>query len=89
MFSGVLYSNMLIYRGLICLLSVFVLILKVPSYPFYFWLPEAHVEISWLGSVILASIVLKYSVCIDALFYDVFNVPIYYLCINIKFIKCC
>jgi NADH:ubiquinone oxidoreductase subunit 4 (subunit M) len=34
---------------------------KIPSYPTYFWLPEAHVEATWTGSVMLASIVLKFS----------------------------
>ena len=32
---------------------------KIPSFPFYIWLPEAHVEAPTLGSVILASILLK------------------------------
>ena len=35
--------------------------LKVPSIPFNFWLPEAHVESNWSGSVILACIILKFS----------------------------
>jgi proton-translocating NADH-quinone oxidoreductase chain M len=32
---------------------------KVPMYPFHIWLPEAHVEASTAGSVILAGILLK------------------------------
>lgn len=42
------------------LLNLLVL-LKVPSYPLHFWLPEAHVESTWSGSVILACVILKYS----------------------------
>jgi NADH:ubiquinone oxidoreductase subunit 4 (subunit M) len=40
---------------------VLVLLSKVPCYPLFFWLPEAHVEATWLGSVILASVILKFS----------------------------
>jgi len=32
---------------------------KIPLYPFHIWLPEAHVEASTSGSVILAGILLK------------------------------
>ena len=32
---------------------------KIPIFPFYIWLPEAHVEASTTGSVILASLILK------------------------------
>lgn len=32
---------------------------KIPIYPFHIWLPEAHVEASTAGSVILAGILLK------------------------------
>lgn len=32
---------------------------KVPMIPFHIWLPEAHVEASLAGSIILAGILLK------------------------------
>ena len=35
---------------------------KIPIYPFHIWLPEAHVEASTAGSVILAGILLKMGV---------------------------
>lgn len=34
-------------------------LIKIPVFPFHLWLPEAHVEASTIGSVILASILLK------------------------------
>jgi len=34
-------------------------IVKIPSFPFYIWLPEAHVEAPTPGSVILAALLLK------------------------------
>jgi NADH:ubiquinone oxidoreductase subunit 4 (subunit M) len=36
-------------------------IAKIPTYPLHFWLPEAHVEATWSGSIVLACILLKYS----------------------------
>jgi proton-translocating NADH-quinone oxidoreductase chain M len=33
--------------------------IKIPMFPFYIWLPEAHVEAPTVGSVILASLLLK------------------------------
>ena len=33
--------------------------IKIPMFPFYIWLPEAHVEAPTLGSVILAALLLK------------------------------
>jgi len=32
---------------------------KTPMYPWHVWLPEAHVEAPTIGSVILASLLLK------------------------------
>jgi len=32
---------------------------KIPMFPFHIWLPEAHVEAPTVGSVILASLLLK------------------------------
>jgi NADH:ubiquinone oxidoreductase subunit 4 (subunit M) len=40
-----------------CLFIIF--IIKIPSFPFYIWLPEVHVEAPVIGSIILASILLK------------------------------
>ena len=37
----------------------FAFAVKVPIFPFHIWLPEAHVEASTIGSVILASLILK------------------------------
>ena len=41
----------------VCLFIAFAV--KVPSFPFHVWLPEAHVEAPTIGSVILASLLLK------------------------------
>lgn len=57
------YFKLIYLSRLTILVSV-----KVPSVPVFFWLPEAHVEISWIGSVILAAIILKYSLLITHLF---------------------
>lgn len=43
-----------------CALITF--IVKLPIFPFHIWLPEAHVEAPTVGSVILASILLKIGV---------------------------
>lgn len=32
---------------------------KMPLFPFHIWLPEAHVEAPTVGSMILASLLLK------------------------------
>lgn len=37
-------------------------LVKLPIFPFHIWLPEAHVEAPTIGSVILASILLKIGV---------------------------
>ena len=34
-------------------------LIKIPVFPFHLWLPEAHVEASTIGSVLLAAILLK------------------------------
>lgn len=59
------YFDMWSYE-LPCLKEVFIFILlfisfsiKIPLFPFHIWLPEAHVEASTEGSVILAGVLLK------------------------------
>lgn len=44
---------------LICTCFIIAFAVKVPMFPVHLWLPEAHVEASTTGSVILASILLK------------------------------
>lgn len=39
-----------------------VILVKTPAWPYASWLPEAHVEATFTGSVVLAAIVLKYAV---------------------------
>lgn len=41
---------------------------KIPIFPFSFWLPEAHVEASWPGSVFLAGFSLKFATIASTLF---------------------
>lgn len=41
------------------LLFFFAFAIKIPMFPFYIWLPEAHVEAPTIGSVILAGLLLK------------------------------
>jgi len=41
---------------------------KTPAFPFSIWLPEAHVEASWSGSVVLAAFALKFATFASALF---------------------
>lgn len=53
-------SSMSLQRQIIisfCFLIAFCV--KVPLFPFHLWLPEAHVEASTVGSVILAGVLLK------------------------------
>jgi NADH:ubiquinone oxidoreductase subunit 4 (subunit M) len=40
-----------------CLIIAF--FIKIPIFPFYLWLPEAHVESPTIGSIFLAGIILK------------------------------
>ena len=56
------------WSAIASILVVLVAMTKLPSYPWYVWLPEAHVEASWPGSVILAAVVLKYSLIASGLF---------------------
>jgi formate hydrogenlyase subunit 3/multisubunit Na+/H+ antiporter MnhD subunit len=59
------------HRFFISTALTILILLKVPAYPFYFWLPEAHVEAPWIGSVVLASIILKYSLYLFLIFGNV------------------
>jgi NADH-quinone oxidoreductase subunit M len=47
--------------SIMCILLSIITLAKIPTYPLHFWLPEAHVEATWVGSVVLACILLKYS----------------------------
>lgn len=53
--SNLTFKKQLFLWPIICL-SFFI---KIPVFPFHLWLPEAHVEASTIGSVLLASILLK------------------------------
>ena len=48
-------------QKILSILFFFGFAVKVPMLPFYSWLPEAHVEAPAVGSVLLASILLKIS----------------------------
>jgi len=45
----------------IAILATILVSTKIPMFPFSLWLPEAHVEASWPGSIVLASFALKFS----------------------------
>lgn len=47
------------YQVLLWIFFFFAFASKVPLFPFHLWLPEAHVEASTAGSVLLAGILLK------------------------------
>jgi len=54
-----------------------IVMLKTPSYPVHSWLPEAHVECTYVGSIVLASIILKYSLAAVILFLPMdFTAPV-------------
>lgn len=54
------YINFDFFRQLIVWLGFFITFaIKIPIFPFHIWLPEAHVEAPTVGSVILASLLLK------------------------------
>lgn len=54
------YINFDFYRQLIIWFGFFITFaIKIPIFPFHIWLPEAHVEAPTVGSVILASLLLK------------------------------
>lgn len=49
-----LFRQLIIWVGLFITFAI-----KIPIFPFHIWLPEAHVEAPTVGSVILASLLLK------------------------------
>ena len=58
-----LENNFIIFWiNLIFFLIFFGICVKIPSFPFYIWLTEAHVEANVVGSVLLAGLMLKISV---------------------------
>lgn len=66
---GSLNQNHGIVSSWIGFLLVCIVILgKIPLFPFSFWLPEAHVEASWPGSVVLAGFALKFATIAVCLF---------------------
>lgn len=50
------------YEAFIWILLFISIAIKVPMFPFHLWLPEAHVQASTEGSVLLAGVILKLSV---------------------------
>lgn len=48
--------------GLLCLFLLSPFIVKIPLYGLHLWLPKAHVEAPTIGSVVLASVLLKLGV---------------------------
>lgn len=58
LFSHIFEINQTQFQ-LFWLLSIVAFFAKLPIFPFHIWLPEAHVEAPTIGSVILASILLK------------------------------
>jgi NADH-quinone oxidoreductase subunit M len=54
-----LHHMTLTKQYVIWLLLFIVFAIKIPIFPFHIWLPEAHVEAPTVGSVILASLLLK------------------------------
>ena len=54
-----LFSFSIEFTRLFWLLSFFTFAVKMPLFPFHTWLPEAHSEAPTVGSIILASLLLK------------------------------
>lgn len=69
----------------------FSLSVKIPLFPFHIWLPEAHVEASTEGSILLAGVVLKLGVygflrILIPIFYEatLYYLPLVYTLISIS-----
>ncbi len=58
-FTGDLGDPTSMVAMLCCLGFLVAMLIKVPSFPFHTWLPDAHVEAPTAGSVILAGVLLK------------------------------
>ena len=57
---GNFFYSFSLSKQIILFLGFFVTFMnKVPTFPFYLWLPEAHVEAPTAGSIILAALLLK------------------------------
>nr|AIW56920.1 NADH dehydrogenase subunit 4 [Trichinella pseudospiralis]AIW56933.1 NADH dehydrogenase subunit 4 [Trichinella pseudospiralis] len=53
------WSSLIWVDGIVVVIMVLPFVVKLPVYLFHLWLPKAHVEAPVLGSMILASILLK------------------------------
>lgn len=61
-FSNLLFNKFNFFINKLSIISIFLFLgfgIKVPLFPFHFWLTEAHVEAPTVGSVLLAGIMLK------------------------------
>lgn len=71
-----------LFYSLFSFILIIMFIIKLPSFPFYYWLPEVHCEGNTSLSIILAGLILKLS-----LFGIIRFIIIYYLlCIRTSFI---
>ena len=60
-FSMSATGTTLSYSWLATTVAALLLLVKTPAFPFSVWLPEAHVEASWPGSILLAGFSLKFA----------------------------
>lgn len=78
-------------RSLILSSLLIIILAKTPTYPLHFWLPEAHVESTWIGSTLLACILLKFSTWLAScllLHSDMLNGPSYVLMMSVLMSFC-
>ena len=59
-FLEIIFSDFDVTKQKIIWFALFIVFaIKIPIFPFYIWLPEAHVEAPTVGSIILAGLLLK------------------------------